>query len=132
MLCDGWHCLGLAIVMIVKLGPASMENQGKNLGGRAYLAGKLREVGVSRRDAVRILNVVFREMGKALRRGKYVEFPFGHLKAVKKLSQRWEMLNDEPMRPYTVEHELDEEGHRLLDEAKPPKLVPGWSQNSGK
>jgi hypothetical protein len=34
---------------------------------------------------VRILNVVFRQMGLALRRGEYVEFPFGYLKAEKRV-----------------------------------------------
>ena len=35
---------------------------------------KLREIGGSRRQAVRILNAIFGEMGKALRREEYVEF----------------------------------------------------------
>jgi hypothetical protein len=38
-----------------------MESKQKSL-GRAYLVGKLRERGLSRRDAVRILNVVLDEM----------------------------------------------------------------------
>ena len=64
-----------------------MERKPKNL-GRAYLVGKLRERGLSRRDAVRILNAGFDEMIKALRRGKDVEYPFGSLVRVKRLSGR--------------------------------------------
>jgi len=52
----------------------------KNLGGRAYLVGKLVERGLSRRQAVRILNTIFQEMGEALQRGEDVEFPYGCLK----------------------------------------------------
>jgi hypothetical protein len=47
--------------------------------------------------AVRILNVVFRQVGLGLRRGEFVEFPFGNLKAEKR-----------------VGHDLSEEGERLL------------------
>ena len=94
-----------------------MEGKPKNL-GRAYLVGKLRERGLSRRDSVRILNAIFDEMIKALRRGRDVAFPFGHLKRVKRLSERWLEIGDEPMNPYTVEHELDEEGYRLLEGSK--------------
>jgi nucleoid DNA-binding protein len=46
----------------------------KNL-GRAYLVAKLQERGCSRRQSVEILNLVFREMSKALKGGKKVEFP---------------------------------------------------------
>jgi hypothetical protein len=55
-------------------------------------------------------------MKKALRRGRVVQFPFGSLKRVKKLSKEWLRVGDEPMSPYTVEHELDEEGERQLNE----------------
>ena len=68
-------------------GKLSMEDKPKNL-GRAYLVGKLRERGLSRRDAVRILNAGFDEMIKALQRGKDVEYPFGSLVRVKRLSGR--------------------------------------------
>jgi hypothetical protein len=37
--------------------------------GRAYLVGKLRERGLSKRQTVRILNMIFREMGQALKLG---------------------------------------------------------------
>jgi len=41
-----------------------------------------------------------------------MEFSFGSLKRVKKLSKEWLRVGDEPMSPYTVEWELDEEGDR--------------------
>jgi len=109
-----------------------LDVMGRNLGGRAYLVAKLGEHGVSRRQAVEILSRVFREMGLALRRGEYVEFPFGCLKADKRLSQRWEMIGDEPMRPYFVEHHVDEEGERLLEGGTPPAWTPGWSRKVDK
>ena len=90
-----------------------MAGKARNL-GRAYLVSKLQERGVSRRMAVRILNLIFAEMSKALQRGREVEFPFGRLKRVKRVSRRWELAGDEPMTPYTVEHELDATGYRLL------------------
>ena len=101
-----------------------MERKPKNL-GRAYLVGKLRERGLSRRDAVRILNAILDEMIKALQRGKDIEFPFGRLKRVKRLSERWLAGGDEPMNPYTVEHELDEKGYRLLEGSKAAGTGPG-------
>jgi hypothetical protein len=54
-------------------------------------------------------------MAAALKRGREVEFPLGKLKRVKKLSKEWLRVGDEPLRPYTVEHELDEAGDRLLN-----------------
>lgn len=59
-----------------------MESKPKSL-GRAYLVGKLRELGLSRRDAVRILNFVLNEMAQALRRREPVEFPLGTLRRVR-------------------------------------------------
>ena len=59
------------------------ESEGRNLVGRSYLVSKLGERGVSRRLAVRILDLVFEEMSQALARGESVEFPFGYLKAKK-------------------------------------------------
>jgi len=91
-----------------------MESKAQNM-GRAYLVAKLREVGVSRRFAVRILNVVFDEMSKALQRGREVECEFVSLQRVKRVSRRWEIIGDEPMNTYTVEHELDAEGYKLLN-----------------
>jgi Bacterial DNA-binding protein len=86
-----------------------MDRQPRNL-GRAYLVKKLRERGLSRRDAVRILNTIFVEMSKALKRGWEVEFPFGKLKRVKRyFGARGEAVDDWPAnrQPYTVEWELD-------------------------
>jgi hypothetical protein len=105
-----------------------MESKGRNLGGRAYLVEKLRERGLSRRQSVDILNAIFREMGTALRRGEYVEFPFGYLKAEKRVSKRWRAIGDEPMRPWFIEHSLGEEGERLLEGEKLPAAKPGWSR----
>jgi hypothetical protein len=110
----------------------TMENKGKNVGGRAYLVNKLGEHGASRRRAVAIVNKVFEEMGRALRGGEYVEFPFGYLYAYKRLSERWQMIGDEPMRPWWVEHGLDEEGERLLEGERLPSLQPGWSRKPDK
>ena len=85
-----WNWFRRRWLKAVESGRVWMGSGGRNLGGRAYLVGKLRERGVSRRDAVRILNVIFGEMGLALRRGEYVEFPFGYLMPEKRVSQRWE------------------------------------------
>jgi hypothetical protein len=57
-------------------------------------------------------------MKKALRRGRDVQFPFGTLKRVKRhFSEWWDFIEDHPANkdPYTVEHELDEEGERQLN-----------------
>jgi hypothetical protein len=90
-----------------------MESKGRNIGGWAYLVEKLQALGVSRRMAVHILNEVFREISLDLKRGKYVDLGFGCLKRVKKqLSKRWEMLDDEPMQPYTVALTVDAGGSR--------------------
>ncbi len=92
-----------------------MGSKSRNL-SRAYLACKLRERGLSRRKALRTLNQIFMEMSKALQRGQAVEFPFGRLVRVKQVSKRWQLMDDEPLQPYTLEHELDEEGERQLRE----------------
>ncbi len=94
-----------------------MEKKPQNL-GRAYLVVKLRERGLSKRDSVRILNFIFAAMAKTLKRGGVVPFPFGKLKRVKRHFHRWwDHVGDYPANrsPYTVEHELDEEGERLLN-----------------
>ena len=61
-----------------------------------------------------------------------MEFPFGYLKAEKRLSQRWEMIGDEPMRPYFIEHYLDDEGWKLLEGETPLPWAPGWSRKVDK
>jgi hypothetical protein len=48
----------------------SMSIQGKNLGGRAYLISQLRERGLSRRGALRVLNGIFAAMKGELARGR--------------------------------------------------------------
>lgn len=90
-----------------------VESKPKNL-GRAYLIGELRRRGLSRRRAKRILNFIFAEMSKALARDEAVEFPFGWLEREKKISRHWELIGDEPMKPYTVSHYTDQEGVALL------------------
>lgn len=84
---------------------------------RAYLVVKLQERGCSRRQSVEILNTVFDEMSEALKRGKRVEFPFGYLVKVptEKYWQSKLPMGERPRRPYTVVHELDATGNRLLN-----------------
>jgi hypothetical protein len=112
-----------------------MDGQGKNIGSRAYLVGKLRERGVSRRRTVRILNAVFLEMRLALQKGQEVEFPLGKLKRARRhFSKYWDAVDDWPANrdPYTVEWELDGEGWRLLEGEEIPPAAPGWSLKPGR
>jgi hypothetical protein len=100
-----------------------MDTKGRNL-GRAYLVSKLRERGLSRRGALRVLNVIFEEMSKELSRGRSVEFPYGKLHRVKKrFGKRWDDYDDWPAdrQRYTVEWELDEAGWKLLEGEEPRK-----------
>ena len=95
-----------------------MKSKGKNLGGRGYLVSKLRERGLSRRQAVRILNFILKEMKKTLRRGWEVEFPLGkQVRARRHFSKEWDSVDDWPAdrQRYTVSWELDEAGDRLLN-----------------
>jgi hypothetical protein len=65
-----------------------------------------------------MLNAVFKEMSQALQRGREVEFPFGRLVRVKRsFGANWDSVGDWPAnrKPFTVEHELDEAGDRLLN-----------------
>ncbi|WP_348263935.1 hypothetical protein P8935_05240 [Telmatobacter sp. DSM 110680] len=91
-----------------------MKSEGKNLGGRKYLEKKLVEIGLSRRRSVQVLNLLFKAMNQALARDEAVEFAGGKLTRVKKLSRHWELLDDEPMNPWTVEWELTREGWKQL------------------
>jgi len=86
-----------------------MDRKARNL-GQAHLVAKLRERGVSRGMAVRILKADFDEMNQALARGEEVEFSFGLLHRVKHVSRRWQLTGDEPMNAYIVERELDAAG----------------------
>ena len=113
-------------------GGQSVESNGQNRGGRAYLKAELKEQGISRRRAVAILDLVFEEMGLALRRGEYVESPFGYLYAYKRVSQRWKAVGDEPMRPYFVKLMVDEEGERLFEGEKRTPWPEGWSRKPDK
>jgi hypothetical protein len=103
-----------------------MEKAPRNL-GRAYLVAELAKHGVSRRLALRILNLIFREMGKALARGEKVPFPGGKLmRTPRHFSKYWDMVDDWPAnrQGYTVDWVLDEAGARLFfpeDFASAPK-----------
>ena len=103
-----------------------MESKPKNL-GRAYLVGKLRELGLSRRDAVRTLNFVFDEMTQALRRGETWSSRSGLYAgpppAPKKRGWFLGKITTIYKKPYTVKHELDEEGSKLLNEKKYQKAT---------
>lgn len=93
-----------------------MENKPKNL-GRAYLIGKLQAEGLSRRQAVLVVNVILERMIHALRHGWEVEFPLGKLKRMKRhFSKFWDAIDDWPANrdPYTIVHEMDEAGDREL------------------
>lgn len=51
------------------------------------------EHGLSRRQAVSVLNFIFTEMKNALRRGREVEFPFGRLtRARRHFSKHWDAI----------------------------------------
>jgi hypothetical protein len=111
-----------------------MESKVRNLGGRGYLVSKLRERGLSRRQAVRILDAVFAEMKKTLRRGGSVEFPFGKLVRVRRhFSKEWDSVDDRPAgrQRYTVAWELNEAGERLLNGTRGPQRSGVSSSESG-
>jgi hypothetical protein len=85
-----------------------MTSRPRNL-GRGYLVAKLQERGCSRRQSVEILNLVFREMSKALKGGKKVEFPFGQLRKVRAdRSLNVNFWNEWPRELFTVELVSDE------------------------
>jgi hypothetical protein len=93
-----------------------MESKPRNL-GRAYLVGKLRAQGLSRRQSVLIVNIILERMIRALKRGWEVEFPFGNLKRVnRRFGKLWRAIDDWPANrdPYTIVHELDLAGDREL------------------
>ncbi len=95
--------------------------------GRAHLVKKLQKHGLSRRGAVLVLNVMFKEMTAALARGEEVEFPFGKLERVRhpRVTPRVSFLEGtlrKYKKPWTVAHVSDEAGEKLLN-PKPKKLV---------
>lgn len=107
---------------------AKQEKQKKprNL-GRAYLVGKLRDAGLSRRKSLQFLNCIFEEMGQALRAGKEVDFPLGRLKVVPHQHRRQEGIFLGRKRTiyrqrYTVIHEADQRGDRRLNPRPKPSL----------
>jgi hypothetical protein len=111
-----------------------MSIKGKSV-GRAYLVEKLQEQGLSRRDAVRILNFVIDEMVKALRRGEEVEFPFGKLKRVKRhFSKWWDEMDDTPANrsPYAIVYQLDGAWYPRPDVWQRPKKGRGGKRKGGK
>ena len=91
-----------------------MNRKPRNL-GRTYLIGKLRERGLSRRGAKQVLNFILEEMKAALARNEPVEFPLGWLMREKEISPHWELIGDEPTKPYTVEHYTDAEGFERIE-----------------
>ena len=100
------------------------ELKGKRLAGRAYLVAKLRRHGLSKRQAVRVLDTIITAMAEELKRGREVEFPFGKLVRVRRhFGDWWDAADDWPANrdPYTVEHETDLAGERLLNGKQPPK-----------
>jgi nucleoid DNA-binding protein len=75
--------------------------------------------GLSRRQAVQVINAVFVEMGRALARGQRVVFPFGHLERVRHKHPRVEgrflnRMTAQYKNPYTVQHVVNRKGERLL------------------
>jgi len=91
---------------------------------------QLQKRGMSRRDAVAVLNEMFNEMKLALAQGETVAFPFGKLKIVrhKHRKRRGWFLNRITViyrKPFTIEHVTDAKGKQLLEpkpEAKPQRI----------
>jgi hypothetical protein len=82
--------------------------------------------GLSRRQAVRVVNEILQRMIHALRRGWEVEFPLGKLKRMKRhFSKLWDAIDDWPANrdPYTIVHELNEAGDRELHPWAWPRIV---------
>jgi hypothetical protein len=97
--------------------------------GRAYLVKQLQKRGMSRRDAVAVLNEIFNQTALALAEGEQVAFPFGKLKMVrhKHLRKRGWFLNritTTYKKPFTVVHVMDAKGAQRLEpkpEVKPQR-----------
>lgn len=112
-----------------------MDRKPRNL-GRAYLVKELCGQRFSRRDAVQIVNFVFREISQALKRGEEVEFPPGRLMRV---PRSWsEVDRPKDRRRYKVTWEPDgddglaEEADGVFEQAlkKGWHPCPGWSEPS--
>ena len=83
------------------------------------MVSNLRERGLSRRDAVRILDCVLDEMAAALRRGEAVEFALGSLKRMRHAHKQQQgrflgKIRTIYKRPYSVVLEVSSEGEKLL------------------
>ena len=94
-----------------------MELVGRRLVGRAYLVFRLGELGISRRQAVEVVNAILDVMIMALGRGRDVEFPFGRLSRVRtQFGARWGNHDDRPAHrdPYTVQWIPSWEGLKQL------------------
>lgn len=100
---------------------------GKKRGGREYLVGMLKKRGFSRRQSVKVLNVLFAEIKKALASGEEVDFALGKLKVVrhKHRTQAGRFLNRETTiykQPFTVALEADSRADWwLVPFSLPPK-----------
>ena len=107
-------------------GSSCGEPKAKKLGRRAYLVQKLMDgQHLSRRKATEIVNIVLERMIAALKRDHEVEFPLGKLKLVPHhhRMQEGKFLGRKRTiyrRRWTVVHEMDEKGNRLLN-PPPPK-----------
>jgi len=83
-----------------------MKSEGKNLGGQKYLEKELVERGLSRRRSVQVLNLLLKEMKRALARDEAVVFAGGKLaRARKSFGKRWDADDDWPAnrQGYTVD-----------------------------
>jgi nucleoid DNA-binding protein len=94
-----------------------MELEGRKL-GQAYLVSRLGELGISVRQAKRIVKMIADEISQALRRGESVEFQFGCLQAKKGRRSK---------APLTIEHIPDDECCKLLEGEKLVPAKAGWS-----
>lgn len=103
---------------------------GKSISGRAYLSNKLREIGLSRHDAIRILDGVLEAMKEALKRGEAVEFPFGQLVQRRLWHQDGEVVIEgrrAKRRAHTVVLRLNDAGEQFLN----PLYVPAPGTGEG-
>ena len=96
-----------------------MERTAKTL-NKGYIVRKLRERGLSRRQAVQILNSILDEVAAALGRGEDVESPFGSLKRVNhphKQKEGWFLgrITTIYKKPYTLALGVDAEGAKLVN-----------------
>jgi hypothetical protein len=94
-----------------------MKSEGKNVGGRELLTRNLMKRGMSRRDAVRTINFIFKELKRALARNEEVEFAGGRLVRVRKsFGKSWDEDDDWPahLQGHTVEWQLSPAGQELL------------------